>query len=125
MGQVRVRDTGPELALRSALHGLGYRFRVDHRIPGSRYRPDIVFTRAKVAVFVHGCFWHGCADHGPVPTSNRQWWLTKFEQNRERDERARAVLNDLGWVVVTVWEHDALTVAIERVVEHLPDRPLP
>ena len=78
----RRRDTGPELALRRELHRRGLRYRVDHApIAGLRCRADIVFTRARVAVFVDGCFWHACPEHGNIPTANREWWQAKLELN--------------------------------------------
>jgi len=98
----RRRDTGPELALRRALFAEGLRFRVHERV--GRCTPDVVLTRARIAVFVMGDFWHGCPRHGTVPKSNRQWWEAKLAANRERDERQRAELTGLGWSVVWVWE---------------------
>jgi DNA mismatch endonuclease (patch repair protein) len=106
----RRRDTGPELAIRSELHRLGFRFRVDLpiRVDGNRpIRPDIVFSKAKVAVFVDGCFWHGCPEHGTLPaTTNREYWATKIGENRARDERNRRILEVDGWTVIRAWEHD-------------------
>ena len=81
------RDTAPELALRRALHAAGYRYRVVHPVPGNRRRSiDIAFTRAGVAVFVDGCFWHGCPEHGTRPRANSDWWSTKLAANHARDE---------------------------------------
>jgi DNA mismatch endonuclease (patch repair protein) len=81
----RRRDTGPELALRRELHRRGLRYRVDHRpVAETRCRVDIVFTRARVAVFVDGCFWHGCPSHGNVPRANREWWAQKLATKRRR-----------------------------------------
>lgn len=97
-------DTSPELALRRALvHDgcLGYRLNV-RGLPGS---PDIVFGRARLAVFVHGCFWHRCPRHAKsLPHANRAYWRQKFDLNVSRDRRVRAALENLGWVVLTVWE---------------------
>jgi DNA mismatch endonuclease (patch repair protein) len=117
----RRRDTGPELQIRSLLHRAGLRFRVDRRISvgGVACRPDIVFTRARVAVFVDGCFWHGCPQHGELPRANRAFWEEKLRRNAERDRRQDAALSAAGWRVVRVWEHeDAAAVArrIERLV---------
>lgn len=115
------RDTRPELALRSALHARGMRYRVDFPIrpaTGIRpIRPDIVFTRAKIAVFVDGCFWHGCPDHGTKPARNSHYWTAKLERNIQRDHRNNALLEEAGWTVVRIWEHEASNDAvIERVV---------
>lgn len=114
----RRRDTTPELRLRSALHGRGLRYRCDLRIDlhELRVRPDVVFTRRKIAVFVDGCYWHGCPEHGATPQSNREYWLAKIARNQERDRRADHALRGAGWTVVRVWEHDDPEMAAERVV---------
>jgi DNA mismatch endonuclease (patch repair protein) len=112
------RDTPPEVALRSALHRLGLRFRLHRKIEGVlRVRPDIVFVSARVAVFVDGCFWHGCPEHGTVPKTNREWWTAKLQANMERDERHTAALQDAGWNVVRVWEHEDPVAAAQRVIK--------
>lgn len=114
----RRRDTSPELKLRSELHARGWRFRVDQRLAtGSpaKPRPDLVFTRRKVAVFVDGCFWHCCPEHGSVPKSNRDYWLPKLARNVQRDQRNTAALCADGWTVVRVWEHELLPEAVARV----------
>src|SRR5262245_14469131 len=87
-GHVR-RETRPERALRSALHRLGLRYRVDLKLGAGRTapRPDVAFTRARVAVFVDGCFWHGCPDHGVKPRANAEYWTAKVARNKRRDER--------------------------------------
>lgn len=104
MSRQRTAGTRPELAIRSELHRRGLRFRVNvGDLPG---RPDIVFTRARIAVQVDGCFWHGCPEHGSVPKSNTEWWRTKLEANRERDVRNDAKLSAYGWLVIRVWEHE-------------------
>jgi DNA mismatch endonuclease, patch repair protein len=90
------------MALRRELHGRGMRFRV-HRHVGTT-RPDVVFTRAKVAVFVMGDFWHSCPRHGTRPKANAEWWATKLAANTARDERQRDELQAAGWLVVWVWE---------------------
>jgi DNA mismatch endonuclease (patch repair protein) len=116
----RRRDTTPELRLRSALHRRGYRFRVDMRIrtsAGDAPRPDLVFTRRRVAVFVDGCFWHGCADHGSRPKTNRAYWEPKLARNRQRDETNNRALEADGWTVLRIWEHEDLAVAV-RLVEN-------
>ncbi len=112
----RRRDTGPELALRKELHRRGLRFRVDHApVKGVRCRADLVFTRARVAVFVDGCFWHACPEHGNLPAANREWWRAKLELNVARDQRNDAELQKAGWRVIRVWEHEPLAAAAERV----------
>jgi DNA mismatch endonuclease (patch repair protein) len=112
----RGRDTRPELALRSALHGVGERFLVDAPLPGLRRRADILFSRARVAVFVDGCFWHGCPDHFRPPKTNARYWREKVERNRERDlETSRALAAD-GWTVVRIWEHEDIYQACRRLV---------
>lgn len=106
MSQIKGRDTKPELALRSMLHRLGYRFTVNgpknKRLPG---RPDVVLPKHGTVVFVHGCFWHGhenCGDF-KMPKSRRAWWKAKIFGNKARDERVQAELRVLGWHVVTIW----------------------
>lgn len=103
----RGRDTGPELAVRRALHARGLRYRVDHPLPfDRRRRADIAFTRAKVAVFIDGCFWHGCPEHGTTPRTNTAFWAAKIARNRERDEDTTGRLDALGWTVLRFWEHE-------------------
>jgi len=113
----RRRDTKPELALRSALHRAGYRYRCDLRIDlsDSRVRPDIVFTRQKVAVFVDGCFWHCCPVHGARPKVNQSYWSPKLGTNVERDRRNTSALEREGWKVVRIWEHVPVEEALHQV----------
>jgi DNA mismatch endonuclease (patch repair protein) len=80
-----------------------------------RVRPDIVFTRRRVAVFVDGCFWHGCPDHGNVPSSNLEYWVPKLAANAERDRRVNVALEGDGWVVVRIWEHVGVEAAVASV----------
>lgn len=118
----RRRDTGPELSLRRELHRRGLRYRVDHpiRIAGHRLiRPDVVFTARRVVVFVDGCFWHGCPDHGSTPDRNAGYWGPKLAANAARDARTTAALAAAGWRVVRVWEHEPPFAAAERVVAAL------
>jgi DNA mismatch endonuclease (patch repair protein) len=107
MQAIRRANTKPEVALRSALHRLGYRFRKDLRLDldGVRVRPDIAFTKSKVAVFVDGCFWHCCPEHGRIPVVNEDYWRPKLQRNQDRDQIADAALSDAGWQVVRLWEH--------------------
>ena len=100
------RDSTGEVRLRSELHHLGLRFRKHlRRLPGT---PDVVFTRARIAVFFDGCFWHCCPDHGVLPKSNRVWWKAKLDGNIARDRRNDEALVELGWLPVRVWEHEDL-----------------
>jgi DNA mismatch endonuclease (patch repair protein) len=124
MQAIRRRDTGPERALRSALHASGYRYRCDLRIDlaGARVRPDIVFTRRKVAVFVDGCFWHCCPEHGRQPAVNSGYWSPKLQGNRDRDRRNTEALEQAGWVVVRVWEHEPVAEAMGKVIAALSGR---
>jgi DNA mismatch endonuclease (patch repair protein) len=102
------KDTGPELALRRAVHALGLRYRVDAPLPlrGMRRRADLLFVGAKVAVFVDGCFWHGCPLHGTRPKSNSSWWAEKLAANMCRDADTDRRLAEAGWGVVRIWEHE-------------------
>ncbi|MEU2200619.1 very short patch repair endonuclease [Isoptericola sp. NPDC019482] len=104
----RTRDTGPELAVRRHLHAMGLRYRVDRApLPGLRRRADIVFGPARVAVFIDGCFWHGCPEHGrPETKANPVYWSGKIARNRARDADTDARLAEAGWSVVRVWEHE-------------------
>jgi DNA mismatch endonuclease (patch repair protein) len=121
MTRNRRRDTRPERAVRRTLHARGLRFRVDYplRLDALAVRPDIVFTRWRVAVFVDGCFWHGCPEHGNVPRRNREYWVPKLERNIARDRRVDDVLQDAGWRVVRAWEHEAPNEIAERVIAAL------
>lgn len=110
-------DTAPELALRSALHAAGLRYRVQVPVPGNRRRKiDVAFTRSKVAVFVDGCFWHGCPQHGTRPATNSEWWDWKIQRNKDRDADTNTLLDSQGWTVVRVWEHENPTAAVARVM---------
>jgi DNA mismatch endonuclease (patch repair protein) len=101
------RDTLPELRLRRALHARGLRYRVDARPEMSlRRRADVVFRGARVAVFVDGCFWHGCPEHAVLTDSNRAWWAAKLAANQARDQDTTAQLQAAGWLVIRVWEHE-------------------
>ena len=107
MSLARRRETRPELELRTVLHARGLRYRVVYPVPGQRRRTiDVAFTRQRLAVFVDGCFWHGCPEHGTSPSRNSAWWQTKLAANRARDRDTDAVLQSLGWRVLRVWEHE-------------------
>jgi DNA mismatch endonuclease, patch repair protein len=126
MRAIRRTDTKPELALRRALHRMGYRFRKDHRLDldgGRRVRPDIAFTARKVAVFVDGCFWHACPEHGSKPSVNQGYWNPKLSRNVERDRVADSALEQAGWRVIRLWEHVPLDDAVTAVVTALGGSP--
>src|SRR6266545_2365240 len=120
----RRSGTTPERRVRSLLHARGYRFRKDHRleIPGARVRPDIVFTRQRVAVFIDGCFWHRCPEHGTSPRANTAYWAAKLERNVARDERVDRALHAAGWTVLRLWEHLEPEEAVVRIVAALDRR---
>lgn len=108
MSAQRREGTGPELALRRELHAVGLRYRL-HRcpLPSLRRRADVVFTRARVAVFVDGCFWHGCPEHGRRSHGVNGWyWPDKIARNQARDLDTASRLQEGGWAVVRIWEHD-------------------
>lgn len=106
--------TKPELALRRVLHARGLRFRINRRdLPGT---PDIVLTRARIAVFVDGCYWHSCPEHGCTPRNNREWWSVKLRRNVQRDREKDAVLQALGWLPLHFWEHEPVD-AVAATVE--------
>src|SRR5437660_8546608 len=108
MSQIRSRDTRPELHLRRLLWTRGLRgYRLHKKLPG---KPDIVFSRAKVVIFVDGCFWHGCpkCGDGRAPVSNTSYWSAKRRMNQERDKRRTRELRSMGWTVIRLWEHEVL-----------------
>jgi DNA mismatch endonuclease, patch repair protein len=108
--------TKPERAVRSAVHRRGLRYRVDSRpLPDLRRRADLVFPRVRVAVFVDGCYWHGCPEHVTWPASNADWWRAKIKRNRERDLETDRLLQARGWAVVRAWEHEDPEVVADRV----------
>jgi DNA mismatch endonuclease (patch repair protein) len=110
------RDTKPELALRRATHALGLRYRVSTRpLPKVRRTADMVFTRVKVAVFLDGCFWHGCPEHHTKSATNADYWAEKVRCNRERDAETDRLFTEAGWVVIRVWEHEDPLEAAARV----------
>ncbi len=116
MTSARQKDTKPEVLLRSELCRLGLRYRL-HRpvVSGVRRRPDIVFGPSKVAVFVDGCFWHGCPKHGTVAKANAEFWRKKIADNKRRDSDTDRRLKTTGWAVVRVWEHENPAVAARRI----------
>jgi DNA mismatch endonuclease (patch repair protein) len=110
------RDTLPERRLRSALHRRGLRFRVTSRVePDIKVVVDIVFAGSQVAVFVDGCYWHGCPAHGTTPRTNPEYWIPKIERTRRRDELNDQLLREAGWEPIHIWEHQPVEAAAERV----------
>lgn len=104
MAAIRSRDTKPELSIRKLLHGRGYRFVTGRRVAG--FRPDVLFTRRRKAIFVHGCFWHGHRSCGrdKTPKTRSEYWCEKIAKNKRRDKRALSALTRAGWDVLTLWE---------------------
>jgi len=103
----RRRDTSPEWRVRRLLHARGLRYRVDLPLPfDRRRRADITFTRAKVVVFIDGCFWHGCPEHFVEPKTNTDYWTAKIQRNTGRDAQTTALLEAAGWRVLRFWEHE-------------------
>ena len=120
MAKQRRRDTQPELRLRRALHAAGLRYRVNYPVPGRPRRTiDVAFTRAKLAVFVDGCFWHGCPEHGTQPQANEHWWAEKLSANTRRDRDTDAYLRALGWTVMRMWEHEEPEEMAQEVAANL------
>jgi len=119
------RDTPCELALRSAVHRLGLRFRVDWPLPGTRRRADVAFVGAKVVVFVDGCFWHACPIHATWPKANGAWWRKKILGNGRRDRDTDAKLMAAGWAVLRFWEHEDPERAARKVARAVnrPNKP--
>lgn len=114
----RRRDTTSEMQVRRKLHAAGFRYRVDHRLePSLRCRGDIVFRRAKIVVFIDGCFWHGCPLHATSPRNNAQWWREKLDANMSRDRRNQLELERLGWRVLRFWEHEEAQHVVEKISE--------
>jgi DNA mismatch endonuclease (patch repair protein) len=110
------RDTKPEVALRSAVHAVGLRYRVSTRpLNNLRRTADLVFPKAKVAVFLDGCFWHGCPEHHTVAATNAKFWADKVEGNRTRDLDTDRRLAEAGWMSVRVWEHEDPADAAQRI----------
>lgn len=103
MSSIKGKNTGPEVALRKSLWNRGLRYRLKNKLPG---KPDIVFPGAKLAIFVDGCFWHLCPRHGKIPGTNSDFWKTKLNANVVRDKRNNLELEQLGWHVIRIWEHE-------------------
>lgn len=116
-------DTGPELRLRSLVHRAGLRYGINVR-PEADFnrRADLVFRSAKVAVYIHGCFWHGCPKHYAPPKSNKRYWAEKVRRNRERDEETKRLLRNRGWKILVFWEHQSPEVSGARVIQTVLNR---
>jgi DNA mismatch endonuclease (patch repair protein) len=116
--------TSPELALRSALHAAGLRFRIDYlvRATSGSVHVDVAFPRRRIAVFIDGCFWHACPIHGEMPQSNQDYWQPKLQRNRQRDERNNDQLLGAGWRVIRVWEHEPTASSRRRIVAAVRER---
>ncbi|WP_344780374.1 very short patch repair endonuclease [Microbacterium kribbense] len=111
----RRRDTSPELAIRRRIHAAGLRYRVDFAPLGGRRKADIVFTRKHIAVFIDGCYWHSCPEHGTLPKRNSEYWLPKLQRNVERDRETTGLLQEAGWIVMRFWEHEAADDVVRRI----------
>jgi DNA mismatch endonuclease (patch repair protein) len=108
MSRQASRDTAPEVAVRRLLHAAGLRYRVNVPVPGvPRRTTDIVFGKAKVAIFMDGCFWHGCPEHATQPKANAEWWRAKLDKNMARDRDTTEHLRSAGWTVLRFWEHES------------------
>ncbi|WJV48487.1 very short patch repair endonuclease [Streptomyces flavofungini] len=117
------RDTAPEIAVRRLLHAAGLRYRVNVPVPGIPRRTiDIAFGKAKIAVFMDGCFWHGCPDHATNPKANAEWWRTKLDKNMTRDRDTSRHLEAEGWIVLRFWEHERPEDVAAAVVRARHDR---
>lgn len=116
----RAGKTQPELAIRSAVHRRGRRFFTNRRpVPYLRRTADLVFPRFRLAVFIDGCFWHGCPAHGSAPKTNADFWSAKIERNRERDSETDRILEAEGWTVLRIWEHLPVSTAVYRIEQAL------
>ncbi|WP_326782612.1 very short patch repair endonuclease [Streptomyces longwoodensis] len=112
------RDTAPEVAVRKLLHASGLRYRVNVPVPGIPRRTiDIAFPRAKVAIFLDGCFWHGCPEHATHPKANADWWRAKLDKNMSRDADTTQHLINAGWTVLRFWEHESVDEVARRIAD--------
>ncbi len=120
MQAVKHRDTAPEIALRSLLHKSGLRFRVNVKLVSAvNTRADIVFKSRKIAIFIDGCFWHGCPKHGTKAKANAEFWNAKIKNNQERDKKVTKELRKYGWKVIRVWEHEVTERACDKIIKFI------
>jgi len=122
MRAIRGKNTKPEILLRKALWYKGFRYRLKNRLPG---KPDIAFPSERVAVFVDGCFWHGCPEHYQKPATNSEFWREKIQKNKKRDKDVNALLKAQGWKVLRFWEHEVRNnteACVRRVISALKTR---
>jgi DNA mismatch endonuclease (patch repair protein) len=123
MSRQASKDTAVELAVRRLLHAAGLRYRVEYPVPGMpRRRIDVAFPRARLAVLIDGCFWHGCPEHATQPKSNAEWWRQKLDRNMTRDVETTNHLIAAGWEVLRFWEHEAPEDVALRVIEAVSRR---
>lgn len=125
MRRVKGKNTKPEIAVRSVLHRRGLRYRLDYPLPG---KPDIVFVRARVVVFVDSCFWHGCPLHLRMPKSNEEYWRSKIARNVERDAKINAEYARSEWRQLRFWEHDLkenFDLCVDKIEETVRERSRP
>ncbi|WP_284743285.1 very short patch repair endonuclease [Amycolatopsis sp. RTGN1] len=123
MSKQKSRNTGIEMTLRKILHAAGFRYRVHRRpVKGVRREADLVFGPARVAVFVDGCFWHGCPVHATWPKNNADFWREKIETNRRRDADTDTRLDEAGWLALRIWEHETAETAADRVIKAVRGR---
>lgn len=123
MKAAKPRNTAPEKALRSALHRMGLRFRLYEKpVETLNRKADIVFRSAKVAIFVDGCFWHGCPIHGTQAKANAEFWAQKIKQNQERDLDTTSRLEAAGWIVIRVWEHEDPEEVSQKIYDIVVER---
>lgn len=120
MAKVRQKGTDAEVALRRAMHRIGLRYRIDYEVLRKPRRvADIAFPGRKIAIFVDGCFWHGCPEHATWPKRNADFWRQKIEANRQRDTDTNERLRSIGWTVLRFWSHESpaeAAKAVERMV---------
>ncbi|WP_330293849.1 very short patch repair endonuclease [Streptomyces sp. NBC_00576] len=116
MSRQSSRDTAPEVAVRRLLHSAGMRYRVNVPVPGAAQRTiDIVFGKTKVAIFMDGCFWHGCPQHATQPKANADWWRAKLDKNMARDRETTELLRSAGWTVLRFWEHESAEDVVRQI----------
>ncbi|WP_131733480.1 very short patch repair endonuclease [Gordonia paraffinivorans] len=122
MSRQKSKNTAPEIAVRRCLHERGFRYRIDVKLePDLRTRADLAWKGLKLAVFIDGCFWHGCPQHATRPAANREWWAKKLDTNIARDRRTDDALRSRGWVVRRFWEHQTPEEIADKIVETIDE----